>query len=117
MKPIDEIIYDINENCTKPFVTARFGENWKRLIKEQLESGECDIYDIIDIAWRQGRKAVLLEEALRSVYAWKNGNEKHLLEMALRELISRAPDPQPYNIRATGATPILAWFVKLFKRK
>ena len=55
----------IKERAEQPFVTARFGDKWKEHIKEQFEKDEIDIDSIINIAWKQGRAAILLEDALR----------------------------------------------------
>jgi hypothetical protein len=60
-----EIIESIHENEEKPFVTERFGENWQDHIMKQFESEEIDIDSIIHIAWKQGRRAILLEKALK----------------------------------------------------
>ena len=56
---IKEIINQINESIEKPFVTPQFGDNWKEYAKKHQ-----DIDTVINIAWRQGRKAILLERAL-----------------------------------------------------
>jgi len=61
----DEILKQITEQTEKPFVTAQFGDNWKNHAKENY-----DIDTIIDIAWKQGRRAILLERKLREI----NGN-------------------------------------------
>ena len=64
-KEVKEFLNNLNEMIEKPFVTARFGDNWQELIKEQMLNGETDIDIIIRTAWKQGRKAILLERALK----------------------------------------------------
>jgi hypothetical protein len=111
---IEEILKQIDETCTEPFVTARFGENWKQFMKEEYLTENCDIDSIINIAWKQGRKAILLEKTLRGVYAMKQG---HFFSLALLDLISKVPDPKPYKIRITRSIRVLVWIKNLFKRK
>jgi hypothetical protein len=62
---VDEVINQINENIEKPFITAQFGDTWREYIKRQFVSGECDVDSIINIAWKQGRRALKLERAFR----------------------------------------------------
>lgn len=62
---MEEILKQIEEQIEKPFVTARFGNAWKEHTKQLFDSGEIDIENIIDIAWRQGRRAILLEKELQ----------------------------------------------------
>ena len=57
--PVDEILKQINDTIHKPFVTAQFGDHWKEHAKKNM-----DIDTVINIAWQQGRKAILLERAL-----------------------------------------------------
>ncbi|MDO8609690.1 MAG: hypothetical protein Q7R95_04025 [bacterium] len=64
---IDEILKQIEENINKPFVTAKFGNNWKEHQKRMLDEGQIDVDMIINIAWIQGRKAILLENELRKL--------------------------------------------------
>jgi hypothetical protein len=61
---MEEILKQIEELIETPFVTARFGNNWKEHTKEQFDSGEIEIENIIEVAWKQGRKAILLEREL-----------------------------------------------------
>ena len=56
---MEEILKRIEEEIEKPLVSARFGDNWKANAKENY-----DLDAIIDIAWRQGRRAILLEREL-----------------------------------------------------
>ena len=44
------------------FVTGQFGDNWKEYAKENI-----DIDEIINIAWIQGRKAILLERVIKNL--------------------------------------------------
>ena len=62
MENVDKILERIDELIDTPFVTPRFGNNWKQYAKENF-----DVDWIIDIAWWQARKAILLEEALRKI--------------------------------------------------
>ena len=61
---LKEILKAIDKKVEKPFITARFGEHWKEHTKKEFEEEEVDIDSIINIAWKQGRKAILLEEVL-----------------------------------------------------
>ena len=61
----DFIIEMIEATAKTPMVTPRFGNEWKKFTKEKFENGQMSVDDIIDIAFYQGRKALLLEEALR----------------------------------------------------
>lgn len=58
-KLIDKYIDSINDSAEKPMVTPNFGDKWKEYAKDIPKSG------LIDIAWREGRRAILLERALR----------------------------------------------------
>lgn len=64
MKKAELIIQEINDNLDKPLISPTFGDNWKKHIKGQFNNNEIDIDSIIDIAWKQGRRALLLENAL-----------------------------------------------------
>lgn len=64
MKKIEEIIKEVEQKSEKPFVTARFGDNWREHIKQQFLNGDIVVDDIINIAWKQGRTAMLLETEL-----------------------------------------------------
>jgi hypothetical protein len=58
---IEEILERIDKDIEKPMVTAQFGDMWK--------SHAIDHYmfhDLVIIAWKQGRRAILLEKELRS---------------------------------------------------
>ena len=63
MKDINEFMKDLNKLVETPFVTANFGDNWKEYASENISNE-----DAINIAWIQGRKAILLERALREHY-------------------------------------------------
>jgi hypothetical protein len=68
----EELIEEIDKKAEKPFVTAQFGEHWKEHIRKQFNNGDVDIDMIINIAWKQGRKAILLEKALTQLIESKN---------------------------------------------
>ena len=67
MKQSDEIIAQINERVEKPFVTAKFGDNWKEHQKRMLAEGQINIDMLIDIAWKQGRRALLMEDVIHKL--------------------------------------------------
>ncbi len=58
---LDDILARVDNRINQPFVTPRFGDNWKETAKFYEASS------LIDIAWRQGRKALLLEEELKKI--------------------------------------------------
>jgi hypothetical protein len=58
----DEILKQIDADIEKPFVTAYFGNNWREHAKENY-----DIDAIINIAWKQGRRAILLEKIIEQI--------------------------------------------------
>jgi len=72
MKPFKEIITEIESNVEKPFITATFGDNWK---EHAIKNYPLEI--IVDIAWKNGRKAILLEGALKGYI-----NEPFFVEQA-----------------------------------
>ncbi len=65
MDKAELLIKQADNNIEKPFVTAKFGYAWKEHTKVQFEKGEINLDMILDIAWKQGRRAILLEDALR----------------------------------------------------
>lgn len=69
---LKNILEKIDKNVLKPFVTAQFGDHWKEHTKKQFLIGEMDIDDIINIAWKQGRKTILLEKTLNQLIESKN---------------------------------------------
>ena len=54
-----KIISKIEQDIDKPMVTAKFGDNWREHAMKMY-----DIDNVFEIAWRQGRKAILLEREL-----------------------------------------------------
>lgn len=60
MENVEEVLKQIDETINKPFVTATFGDKWMEHAKKHYD---MDI--VIGIAWRQGRRAILLEKAVR----------------------------------------------------
>jgi len=62
MNKLEDILLQIEEKIDQPFITARFGNNWKEHAKKNY-----DIDTIINLAWRQGRRSILLEEALKEL--------------------------------------------------
>jgi len=67
MKKSEQIIEQINERIEKPFVTAKFGDNWKEHQKRMLDEGQINVDMLIGIAWKQGRRALLMEDAIRAL--------------------------------------------------
>jgi hypothetical protein len=66
MKTIEEIpefLKQVDILVQNPFVTAKFGDNWREYIKKT-----CDIDTIIEIAWRQGRKNIILEHEMMELF-------------------------------------------------
>ena len=64
MKKSKQILENIEQRVEQPFITAKFGDKWKEHTKAMLEDGQIDIDSIINIAWKQGRRALLLEDSL-----------------------------------------------------
>jgi len=62
MKKSEKIFEKVDELLKTEFVTARFGKNWKQHAKENY-----DIDTVIEIAYKQGRKAILLEKAIKEL--------------------------------------------------
>lgn len=62
MKKSEEILNQIDELLKTEFVTARFGSRWKQHAKENY-----DLDTVINIAYKQGRKAILLERAIKEL--------------------------------------------------
>jgi hypothetical protein len=59
-----KMLDDIDDQAEKSFVTERFGDNWREHIQKQFEDDEITFENVLKIAWKQGRKAILLERAL-----------------------------------------------------
>ena len=67
MKTANEILKEVEENIEKPFVTAKFGDNWRAHQKRMFEEGQIDWDMLLNIAWKQGRKAILLENVVKDI--------------------------------------------------
>ncbi len=65
MTTFEQFMQDIKDRAEKPMVSARFGDNWKDYQKKNLDDGETSVDDILEIAWRQGRVALLLENEVK----------------------------------------------------
>lgn len=74
MEDPNEVINSIYEKVEKPLVTPRFGDNWKEHVKE--EEGEYDRDTLINMAWTQGRRAILLEDELHKRIVLQNEIQK-----------------------------------------
>lgn len=63
----------VDSQIEQPLVDARFGDQWKEHQAEMLKEGQINVDDFIRIAWKQGRRAILLE---REVYQLLKQNER-----------------------------------------
>lgn len=59
---LSEIMAQVEAKSETPFVTGTFGNSWKDYAIEQLDFGA-----VVNIAWKQGRKAILLKEEIRKL--------------------------------------------------
>ena len=65
-----EQIYKRVEELEKMnLITARFGDNWREHQKRMLDEGQITIDMLLDIAWKQGRKVIMLECAIEELTA------------------------------------------------
>lgn len=67
MEKSQEILNEVENKIEMPFVTAKFGYGWREHQKRMLEEGQIDIDMILNIAWRQGRKSILLEDVIKKL--------------------------------------------------
>lgn len=65
----EELMDDISQQIEQPLVSARFGDKWREHQKQMLKEGQITPNDIIDIAWKQGRRAILLEREIERLTA------------------------------------------------
>jgi hypothetical protein len=82
----EEIIKQIDKDIEKPLVSAQFGDMWK--------SHAIDNYnfpEVVNIAWKQGRRAILLERALRN-YLGINLREELLKFCDFKDTMKRVYD-------------------------
>ena len=85
-KLIDKYIDSLEKDVDKPFITPRFGDNWKDYARQQQ-----DYESLLDIAWRNGRLAIILERALRrQLELDDDGRKERRLKHLLSELYSGA---------------------------
>lgn len=63
IKKLEKILANVDDLVETKFVTAKFGDNWKEHAKKNYDKDT-----IIDIAWKQGRRSILLEKALKDLY-------------------------------------------------
>ena len=66
MSKSKEIFRRVDELEKTEFVTARFGNLWKEHAKQN-----CSFDEIIDIAHQQGRRAILLQMAIKEILGEK----------------------------------------------
>lgn len=96
----EEIIKRVEENIEKPFVTAKFGNYWKENAENNYSKGT-----LTDIAWRQGRRAILLEREIERLC-----NEQVTKKTFSFDYIGKAYDDGEGNIVAKQSTHnISAW--------
>lgn len=55
-----KVLETVDEQIDKPLVSARFGDNWKTCQAVIISDRDS----LINIAWRQGRRAILLERVI-----------------------------------------------------
>lgn len=63
METLEQILERVNNSISSPLVDSRFGDNWKESPVLQNMSPEV----LIELAWSQGRKAILLERELEKL--------------------------------------------------
>lgn len=68
-----KILNFVDSQIEQPLVDARFGDKWREHQAEMLKDGQINVDDFIKIAWKQGRRAILLE---REVYQLLRQNER-----------------------------------------
>lgn len=59
---MEDLLNKIDKMVEEPFITPNFDDNWKEYAKNHL-----DMDVIIDIAWKQGRKNILMEDAMEKI--------------------------------------------------
>ena len=70
-KTVKDILAEIDKNIERPMVTAQFGDMWRAHAIDHY-----DFTDVLTIAWKQGRRAILLERALRELLAQQPQKEQ-----------------------------------------
>jgi hypothetical protein len=68
-----KILEFVDSQIEQPLVDARFGDQWKEHQVKIWTAGQITVIDLIGIAWKQGRRAILLE---REVYQLLKQNER-----------------------------------------
>lgn len=63
MKTFDDIITEIDEKIEHPLISPTFGDHWKEYATKQ----KIPYKNVVSMAWRQGRRAILLERKLKQV--------------------------------------------------
>lgn len=61
----EEIIKDIDNRIENPMISAKFGDRWKEHQMRMFEEGQINVEMLINIAWKQGRRNLLLEKELK----------------------------------------------------
>lgn len=62
MTKLEQILKEVDESIEKPMITPKFGDNWRTYAKDNM-----DVEMLAHIAWKQGRKAILLERKLKEL--------------------------------------------------
>jgi hypothetical protein len=83
MKTIEEVLKQIDEDIEKPFVTAQFGDIWKSHAIDHY-----DFPDVVNIAWKQGRRAILLERVLRELFVSLPSSKSVITDEEIKILLS-----------------------------
>jgi hypothetical protein len=91
-----QFLKDLDKLINIPMVTSRFGDNWKEHAKKHY-----DFDAVIDIAWKQGRKAILLARKLSTPQHTKI-DEGDLKLAAYKIFMKALPAGRFTNINAEG---------------
>src|SRR5688500_16309326 len=67
MTEFEKLIEQLNSKIEQPLIDARFGDQWRDHQKRMLEENQISADMVLDIAWKQGRRAILLERVLKKL--------------------------------------------------
>jgi len=63
METLEDILNKVDGSIYNPLIDARFGDKWK----ESIGVERADKEQIVNIAWVQGRRAILLEREIEKL--------------------------------------------------
>jgi len=63
----EQIYKSVEEREKMNLISARFGDNCRDRQKRMLDEGQITIDMLLDIAWKQGRKVIMLECAIEEL--------------------------------------------------